>query len=49
MDPSLAQKVISEATSSVLEAADAMNLIMALVALSAAAAVVVLFRRTPPH
>jgi hypothetical protein len=41
--------VISEATSSVFEAADAMNLIMALIALSAAAAVVVLFRRPSPH
>jgi regulator of PEP synthase PpsR (kinase-PPPase family) len=49
LDPSLTQKVISEATSSVLEAADAMNLIMALIALSAAAAVVVLFRRPSPH
>jgi hypothetical protein len=49
LDPSLTQRVISEATSSVFEAADAMNLIMALIALSAAAAVVVLFRRTSPH
>ena len=49
LDPARTQWVISEATSSVLEAADAMNVLMALIALGAAAAVLVLFRRTSPH
>ena len=49
LDSARTQWVISEVTSSVLEAADAMNVLMALIALGAAAAVLVLFRRTSPH
>jgi predicted MFS family arabinose efflux permease len=49
LDSARTQWVISEVTSSVLEAADAMNVLMALIAMGAAAAVLVLFRRTSPH
>ena len=47
LDPALTQKVLEAATTSMLEVADVLNVVMAGVAVVAAVAVAVLFRRQP--